>query len=295
MKACVKWVLVVTTAVGSFGCVSQKRADDLETLNRHTQEQVTELQVQLEAKRAEIAALQDQMRSQGSSSSAQLQSAKAEHARLAAALEDAESRLRRLAANPILEPEVDLALVKLVDSNPQLMGYDPQLGMVKFSSDLTFALGSTEISAEAVNSLEKLGKILNSNSGRDYVISIVGHTDSVPIRRAQTLQDHRTNWHLSVHRAIAVKDVLTNAKVSPARIAVAGHGEHQPIAPNAKGGNKANRRVEIYLLPPSHARAGSWSNTAKPEPGQAQSAATTKGDTPPIEDPYQEQEVELMK
>ena len=91
---------------------------------------------------------------------------------------------------------------------------------------------------------------MNSSAGSGYIARIVGHTDNVPIGRPETKAKHPTNWHLSVHRAIAVKDLLTRTGVDPSRMSVAGYGEHRPIAPNSAKGNDLNRRVEIYLVRP---------------------------------------------
>ncbi|MCK5175184.1 MAG: OmpA family protein, partial [Planctomycetes bacterium] len=62
---------------------------------------------------------------------------------------------------------------------------------------------------------------------------------------------HPTNWHLSVHRAISVLNVMTQNKVSPKRLSVRGFGEFRPAEPNKadKKGNAANRRVEIFIVP----------------------------------------------
>ena len=42
------WTLTAGMMLGSFGCVSQKQADDLQTLYRRSQEQVIDLKAQLE-------------------------------------------------------------------------------------------------------------------------------------------------------------------------------------------------------------------------------------------------------
>jgi chemotaxis protein MotB len=61
---------------------------------------------------------------------------------------------------------------------------------------------------------------------------------------------HPTNWHLSVHRAISVENLMESNGVSPTRISVKGYGEYRPLEANEAGkkGNPKNRRVEIYLV-----------------------------------------------
>jgi len=62
--------------------------------------------------------------------------------------------------------------------------------------------------------------------------------------------------YLSVHRAVAIKKVMEKAGLAAARIGVMGFGEYHPIAPNKSSGgknrgNQANRRVEIWIVPPN--------------------------------------------
>ena len=79
---------------------------------------------------------------------------------------------------------------------------------------------------------------------------IVGHTDNKPIKRQQTRAEHKTNWHLSAHRAISVMNLLSEQQVRLTRMGVMGYGEYHPLADNATTEGKAkNRRVEIYLVP----------------------------------------------
>ena len=229
------------------GCVSQRHADHLQTLNRRAHEQILELQARLEDKQAQIEALQ--ANAQDPDLPHRLAAAIAEQQRLEQALASAEDQLRTIGSTPVLEPELDSALFELSRTNPSLMTYDPQQGMVKFQSDLTFALGSANVNPAAMSSLQRLAQILGSQVAAKYEVRVVGHTDNVPVNRPATRAKHPTNWHLSVHRAISVKDALVKSGVAAGRIGVAGYGEYRPIAANArKGGNQANRRVEIYLV-----------------------------------------------
>lgn len=242
-------VLAGLMAIG--GCVSQSRVDELESLYRRSQEQVENLKAQLEEAEARIAALQAASGTPTPELLAQLQQALAERDQARKALADAENALRNLGRMgvPILEPELDAALQQLAASNPDLMTYIPEQGMVRFNADLTFPLGSTEVNSNARQALQRLASILESAVAQKYEVRIVGHTDTVPISRADTRAKHPTNWHLSVHRAIAVKDVLASAGVPNVRMIVAGAGEYRPVVPNVgRGGAQANRRVEIYLV-----------------------------------------------
>jgi len=150
-----------------------------------------------------------------------------------------------------LDPTVDKALKALAAANPDLFTYDSKLGMVKLKSDLTFGLGSAVVQAGASQALGKLVAILKTPEAARYNVYVAGHTDDVPIG-ATTRKRHPTNWYLSVHRAVGVQKVLVAAGMPDARIGVLGFGEFHPVAPNAPGnkGNAANRRVELWILPP---------------------------------------------
>lgn len=234
----------------SFGCVSQTERDNLQTLNRKGQEQIVELKVQLEDARAQIDILRNAPPPVDTMSATKLAQVIAQRDQLAGQIKMLEASIREAAKAPIqLPPEIDQALTDLAKQHAQLMTYDQGAGMVQLRSDLTFALGSAKISDKASKSLGDLAAVLGQVVEQGYEIRVVGHTDNVPIRRATTRAQHPTNWHLSVHRAIAVKDAMQSAGVPPVRLTVAGHGEHRPLAPNGVKGNDANRRVEIYIVP----------------------------------------------
>ncbi len=267
------WMILAAVALVATGCVAQREADDLKTLYRNSQSQVLDLQEQLAEANARIAAL---MGGAGSEADA-LAQALAEGERLRKALDDAEERLRN-AGGAALPPELDDALSQLAAANPQLMSYDAERGMIQLRSDLTFALGSADVSAGASNTLSRLAGILNSSAAQDYEVRVVGHTDNVPIKNVGTRAKHPTNWHLSVHRAISVMQVLSKAGVSSDRVGVAGYGEYRPVAANATGGSEANRRVEIFLVAMSSA-------TAAPQPDAAATPSAEPATAAPAAEP----------
>jgi chemotaxis protein MotB len=149
-----------------------------------------------------------------------------------------------------LPPELDNALKSFAAQYPNAVSYDDKRGAVKWSSDLLFALGSDVVKDSAKASLTKFAEIIRSPAAADFALQIVGHTDNLPIKRSSTAAAHPTNWHLSVHRAIAVGTLLDQMGVDPARIGVGGFSEYHPIADNStEEGRAKNRRVEIYLVP----------------------------------------------
>jgi chemotaxis protein MotB len=77
-----------------------------------------------------------------------------------------------------------------------------------------------------------------------WVLRVDGHTDVRPINSPQ----FRSNWELSVARAISVVQYLIGRGVSPQRLVAAGFGEFQPIDPDkTEEAFSRNRRIELKL------------------------------------------------
>jgi len=180
-----------------------------------------------------------------------------------------------LAADPGPKPFGEIALPARLDEALQawakahrdLVDYDRARGMVKFKTDLVFARGSDGVQVEAKETLVKLAEIIKADEAGEFHVYIAGHTDDMRIAKPETLRRHPTNWYLSVHRAVAVKDVLSEAGVAEQKLGVMGFGEFHPVAPNAPDGkgNPANRRVEIWIIPPARFLTASAAAQAAPE------------------------------
>jgi chemotaxis protein MotB len=178
---------------------------------------------------------------------------KDQNAKLRKALEDAglsladlQKRFGSVEFGP-LDQQTDEALRQLAAQYPDLIKYDPDRGMLRFASDLTFDSGSAVVKDTARSSLDALAKILNSGPASAYEVHIVGHTDSQRIS-SNTAKQHPTNVHLSCHRAISVRQELASMGVPPDKLLAAGWGEYRPAVPNnANGNTPQNRRVEIFL------------------------------------------------
>lgn len=249
MKRTMKVVLLIGVAILTGGCIAQGKHDMLEQAHRKSQEQVIELRARLEEANLRIAQL-EKSTSVDPRMLEQMKELEAENLTLRENLAEFERMLQEVGPIGPLPAELDDALMALAEANSAMMSYDQELGMVKFQSDLTFDLGSVALKSAASSSLAELANILNAPIASGYEVRIVGHTDNVPIRRAVTRSKHPTNWHLSVHRAISVKDAMAKAGVDEIRIGVAGYGKHRPVAENvAKRGSEKNRRVEIFLRP----------------------------------------------
>lgn len=247
MKASLSTVaLLFCIAFLPAGCVAQRQYDELELAYRRSQEQVGELENRIAELRQQIAMLE----AHPEQYQERIDDLTQERDQLIAQLEDLRGQIEGLAERePVMLPtEVDEALREFADQHPDMVEYDASRGMLRFRSDVTFDLGSADLTSEAQRTLARFGDLLNDPSVRGYEVRIVGHTDTVPISREETRQRHPTNWHLSVHRSISVRDAIEDANVDPIRTSVAGYGPYRPVVQNTASGAERNRRVEIYLV-----------------------------------------------
>jgi type VI secretion system protein ImpK len=137
----------------------------------------------------------------------------------------------RLAA--FLEPEIRSGLVTVADLGDR--------SVITVRGDGVFEPGGTTVAAALRPLIERIGAALAAVPGK---VLITGHTDNQPIRSAR----FPSNWHLSQHRAEAVRSLLS-ATVKPERIKAEGQADSQPVAGNATAADRAkNRRVEITLF-----------------------------------------------
>ncbi len=263
--------VVLATMLLGAGCVSQRQYDELRTMYRQSEEQKVDLQTELEELEARLATLQ-RAGDDSEAARGQIEELRAERDRLRAALAEAEEALAGAGTPMELPAELDADLRRLAESNPDLMTYEPDRGMIRFQADLTFDLGSAEVRTEAQDSLRRLARILNTDAARGYEVRVVGHTDNVPIANPATLERHPTNWHLSAHRAISVKNALEDAGVGAGRMGISGYSYYRPLVEHRPGGTEENRRVEIFLVPMTdHAEQarerGQRSPEAEPQQG----------------------------
>ncbi len=174
---------------------------------------------------------------------AQLERVEQEYAALTA---ERRSRLLQRPTVPAspLPPATDDALQALAARLPKRVWYERGRGGLSFANDRLFESGSDRVRADAHASLHELAGILATLPAGDFEVVIVGHTDAAPITKPETLAAHPSNWYLSVHRAIAVKDVLVNAGLPASCIGVMGYAQHRPIS----GGHAQNRRIEVFIV-----------------------------------------------
>jgi len=246
-------ILVVCACALLFtGCDSQLQ--DLRIQNATQQKLIDQLQSELAADNLKIDQLQRQLaeaqQKGGIENETLLQ-------RIAALEEDIAKKKELIASlqqkvlfgGAALPVELSTMLEDFAKGS-DMISYDAGRGVVRFKSDLLFEKGSDTVDASAAEKVKALCTIMNSEQGKQFDIIIAGHTDDIPIKRPETRAKHPTNWHLSVHRAIAVLNVMESSSIDPKRLSARGFGEYRPIAENLAGnkGNPANRRVEIYIV-----------------------------------------------
>jgi len=113
-----------------------------------------------------------------------------------------------------------------------------QITIVLDERAVHFGFNKSEVGPEFNDLLSNLKEFVEEN---DYVVTIVGHTDSTG--------SNKYNFGLSERRAESAKKRLLELGLSPKRIlGIEGRGEEEPIATNeTKEGRAQNRRVEFKL------------------------------------------------
>ncbi|MBW2066017.1 MAG: flagellar motor protein MotB [Deltaproteobacteria bacterium] len=120
---------------------------------------------------------------------------------------------------------------------------DDERGIVlTFPNRVLFRPGEAEIRKDLFPFLDYIAAIIGSCPND---ILIVGHTDNTPPVGGK----YRSNWELSLYRALSVLDYFINVKgLPPHRFSVGAAGPSRPMYPNDTQENRAlNRRVEIIF------------------------------------------------
>lgn len=259
------FTLIALGALALIAGCQNPSYDELMAANRRMDEQLKRTQATLQELRQGNQALSDQLASCRNEVQARQQDI--------ALLEQGKSKLQQsydqLAARyerlvkqggdpgeikidfPPLPARVNAALAAFAKANPDMVEFQAKHGMIKLKSDLTFDKGSDIVGDSARKALAKFVEIMNTAEARGFHVFVAGHTDNIPIKKPSTLRRHPNNWYLSVHRAVAVQQILQASGMAPGRLCAMGFGEHHPIEPNAPGqkGNPANRRVELWVVP----------------------------------------------
>ena len=118
-------------------------------------------------------------------------------------------------------------------------GSDSELPKNFVFDHLNFDTGTTQLTPESNATVTTLIAIMKCFPNMQ--IELDGHTDSTG--------DAAANKTLSMNRANAVRDLLTQAGIDPARISTQGYGADKPIASNdTEEGKAKNRRTELVVV-----------------------------------------------
>jgi len=102
---------------------------------------------------------------------------------------------------------------------------------------------------EASREIDLIATALRLNY--DQPVEVHGFTDD-NLLSPEAARLYRTHSELSYHQAASLMERLVREfHIGAERFVVIAHGSNDPIAPNATvGGQTANRRLEVHLLPP---------------------------------------------
>lgn len=178
--------------------------------------------------------------------------------------------------------KAELELQKVREQLKQLArgieGVDQKDGVLRVGETLLFSLGKADIKPAGKDVLKKVAEILH---GRKELVRIDGHTDNIPVKKAETVKRFGDNEGLAAARAIAVLRVLKDeGKIRRDRMFIRGFHSARPVATNQTAkGREQNRRVEIAILPelggemPAAAEEPAVETPAAPEPAEKEDAA----------------------
>jgi outer membrane protein OmpA-like peptidoglycan-associated protein len=111
---------------------------------------------------------------------------------------------------------------------------------IVMTDQTAFETNSAEVKSGFNSTMDKVADVV-VRYGKT-TLTVVGHTDNVG--------SGDYNQKLSERRAHAIAQYFEGKRVAPARMALVGKGETQPVTSNATdAGKRANRRVEIYVEP----------------------------------------------
>lgn len=117
-------------------------------------------------------------------------------------------------------------------------------------SEVFFTAESAEIGDDGKEKLKNLAKVLKDAmvvfpDDVDWILRVDGHTDITPVRPNSK---YKSNWELSVARAVSVVNFLISQGIPENRLAATGFGEYHPLV-NGRDVNslRRNRRIEFKL------------------------------------------------
>lgn len=180
---------------------------------------------------------------------------------------DARAEIARLLSSKLGEgAELDLDVRYVEELDPIAALPTPaecveRINRANAERKITFEPGSTDISPEALDTIDAIAEVLRDC--QTVKIEIGGHTDS----QGREVM----NQQLSQARADAVLNAIMARRVLTSNLIAKGYGESRPIADNkTEEGREANRRIEFRLVSP---------DAASEDAADAGEAGATEGGT----------------
>ena len=151
----------------------------------------------------------------------------------------------------------DLEMTKL-DTQVEAVQRDNDSIILRINDSVLFDKGAASVNPASYPILRKIADIVRP---LPMTMRIEGHTDSEPLGGG-----NRSNWDLSVERAVAVMSFYhRNTLFALDRMSAVGYGDTRPLLPNTSTENMLkNRRVDFILR--SNRPVGEDSKPATPIP-----------------------------
>ncbi|MEZ4702899.1 MAG: flagellar motor protein MotB [Rhodothermales bacterium] len=114
---------------------------------------------------------------------------------------------------------------------------------IVITDSVMFSSGSAQLLSTAQRVLAKIATVASDSSN---TLTVIGHTDNIPIRTSA----FPSNWELSASRAASVVRFLLTQRsaLPPDHYQAIGKGEFQPVASNrTPEGRSRNRRIELLI------------------------------------------------
>lgn len=140
----------------------------------------------------------------------------------------------------IAEARLSVALRELQDQGLVDVQREQEKVIVTVGAGGAFQSGSADLTDDA---RAIMARIALASAGDRGVITVTGHTDSVPLAGGPFVD----NWGLAAARASSVvRELGASGMIAPDRLTAISRGETMPVAENTtEDGRATNRRIEI--------------------------------------------------
>lgn len=119
------------------------------------------------------------------------------------------------------------------------------LMLVKLPDNILFESGKTDLKPQGKEAIIQVTKVLAGIADRKF--QVTGHTDNQPLGKKGKF---KSNWDLSMARALTVLELMRANGMDEKRLSAAGYADVLPVAGNdSDEGRQKNRRIEIVLVP----------------------------------------------